>query len=368
MKQKKGIIILAIIAAVSVIFGARSIYSKICSKNFLSFKFISSDYEKENSEEEFNDVFDDEFDDDDFGNNGTFNKIISLAKNKESGNIVKNTKKPYIAVIYITGVISEENRTYNQKGLLRKIKNAKKDPNNRGILLNINSPGGTVYESDEAYLALMDYKNSTNRPVYAFFGSLAASGGYYIGCSADTIFANRNCLTGSIGVIAGQSMDATGLLDKIGIKMTTITAGKNKNMGNYNSPLTEEQRAIMQSIADEAYEQFTGIVADSRKMNIADVKTLADGRIYTAAQAKKNGLIDEVCSFEAAKENIKKMLGEGGEGSKKEEIVNFVEYKYMFEETWMSLLSGAAGFVKNPEASVYELLGSMTGKCLYLYQ
>lgn len=364
MKHKKGLFILLALVAVSVIFGAKSIFNKLHSRNSFSFNFSTSK-NAEDFDEEFNDEFeDDSFDDDSFSS--PFNKIISRKFNKKSGEPVKSTKSPYISVIYITGVISEENKTYNQKWLLKKIKAARNDSNNRGILLKIDSPGGTVYESDEAYLALMEYKESTERPVFAYFGSLAASGGYYIGCAADTIFANRNTLTGSIGVIAGQSIDATGLLEKIGVKMNTITAGRNKNMGNYNQPLTPEQRAIMQSIADEAYDQFTGIVADSRGMSISAIKELADGRIYTAAQAQKNGLVDKVCSFEEAKESIKKQLSEDEENSKKE--VNFIDYKYRYEENWMSLLYGASSFVQNPEACVYELLGNTSAKCLYLYQ
>ena len=363
MKQKKGLLILGIIVAVSVIFGAKSIYSKLTDKNSFSFSFSSSSSD-DDFDDEFADDFDDGFDeenDDEYGDFGDssnpLGKIVSFKLGKNFS-APKSTKNPYISVIYITGVISEENKTYNQKWLLRQIKNAKNNKNNRGILLKIDSPGGTVYESDEAYLALMDYKKSTKRPIYAYFGSLAASGGYYIACASDKIFANRNTLTGSIGVIAGQSVDATGLLEKLGVKMTTITAGRNKNMGNYNSVLTEEQRAIMQSIADEAYEQFTGIVADSRKMPIEKVKSLADGRIYTANQAKENGLIDEVCQFEEAKNAIRADF---------EEEISFSSHKYFYEENWMSLLSGAASFAKNPEASVYEFLGNTGAKCLYLY-
>lgn len=204
----------------------------------------------------------------------------------------------YIAVVYIEGVIQAENETYNQSWLLDTIEDLTYDNDNKSILLYINSPGGGVYQSDEVYLALEDYKANSSKPVWAYMGPLAASGGYYIACAADTIYANRNTLTGSIGVVAGQSIDLTKLMDEYGIKMTTITAGKNKNMMNINSPLTAEQRAIMQSIADEAYDQFTGIVAESREMNIARVRELSDGRIYTAAQAEQNGLIDWIGSFE----------------------------------------------------------------------
>lgn len=93
------------------------------------------------------------------------------------------------------------------------IKNLQEDTNNRGIVLVINSPGGGVYQADEVFLALEKYKKKTERPVYAYFTSLAASGGYYVGCAADYIMANRNSLTGSIGVIAGQFTDLTGLME-----------------------------------------------------------------------------------------------------------------------------------------------------------
>ena len=172
-------------------------------------------------------------------------------------------------------------------------------------MLFIDSPGGTVYEADEMYLALLDYKKSTNRPVWAYFGSMAASGGYYIGCAADHILANRNTLTGSIGVLYGPAVDLTGLFDKYGIKMTTFKAGKNKNMLNYNSPVTEEHAAIMQSIVDEAYDQFTGIVAESRKISLYEVRQIADGRVYTANQALYNHLIDDICSYDSALDDMK---------------------------------------------------------------
>lgn len=334
------------------------------SENFDSEDFESLDSDSESFDSEY-------FDSDSESENGgsSFLKIMDYAFGSSSGEKTVKAKSDYISAIYITGMISEENRTYNQKWLLRQIKKSGSDPKNAGILLVIDSPGGTVYESDEAYLALKKYKKSTGRPVYAYFGSLAASGGYYIGCAADKIFANRNTLTGSIGVIAGQSVDATELLGKVGIKMTTITAGKNKNMGNYNSVLTDEQRAIFQSIADEAYEQFTGIVAGSRKMEISDVKKLADGRVYTALQAKNNGLVDAVCPLDEAKESIKSdFYGKTKNGAKSKSNLEFVEFKYKYEMSFADLLSGVSSFVENPEASVYSALGKTSAKCLYLYQ
>ena len=114
-------------------------------------------------------------------------------------------------------------------------------------------------------------KYNETKTLWAYLGSVAASGGYYIACSTENIIANRNTLTGSIGVIAGQSVDLSEFMTKHGIKMTTFTAGKNKNMLNIDQPVTPEQKEIMQSVADECYEQFTQIVADGRKLPIETV-------------------------------------------------------------------------------------------------
>lgn len=213
-----------------------------------------------------------------------------------------------IAKIKIEGVIEKENETYNQKWLLDTIKKLTESKTNSGIILYISSPGGSVYESDEVYCAIKKYREKTNRPVYAYFASLAASGGYYIGCSADKIIANRNSITGSIGVISGRFVDLSEPMKKYGIKSETIHAGRNKTMGSITEPVTEEQRAIMQSLADECYEQFTSIVAESRKLDIEKVKELADGRIYSAKQAKENGLVDEIATFDEAVEIMEEAL------------------------------------------------------------
>lgn len=211
--------------------------------------------------------------------------------------IAKEYKKDYVAAVHIEGTIESANQTYNQKWLLDTISTLKDDDRNEGMIVYINSPGGAVYQADEIYLALQDYK-TTGKKIYIYMGPMAASGGYYIACAGNKIYANRNTLTGSIGVIAGQSVDMSEFLSKMGIKATTIHAGKNKTMGSISEPLTEEQKAIMQSIADECYDQFCGIVATQRDLPIEKVHSLADGRIYTANQALSHGLIDSVDSWE----------------------------------------------------------------------
>ena len=169
-----------------------------------------------------------------------------------------------------------------------------KSDKNKGILLYVDSPGGAVYESDEMYLKLMEYKEKTKRPIWAYFASQACSGGYYISMAADKIYANRNCWTGSIGVTMGTIYDISGLLEKYGIKSESITSGPNKAMGSLTEPMTDQQREIWQSMVDEAYDQFVGIVADGRKLDESYVRSIADGRIYTARQAKANKLVDDV--------------------------------------------------------------------------
>ena len=206
-------------------------------------------------------------------------------------------KKEFIATLYIEGTIEEANSQYNQKWLMDTIKNLKKNNKNVALAIYIDSPGGGVYQADEVYLALQDYK-TTGRPIFVYQGPMAASGGYYISCAADQIFANRNTLTGCIGVIFGQSLDITGLLDKVGIKSKTFHSGRNKTMLSPDTPLTEEQEAIMQSMCDECYEQFVSIVANNRDMTYEQAAELSDGRLYTAKQALENGLIDGIDSWE----------------------------------------------------------------------
>ena len=299
--------------------------------------------------------------------NNTNNKPIEIFKSfnfsSENANGPVLPKGEYIAKIFITGVIQEENKTYSQKWLLNTISALEKDDNNKGIILFIDSPGGSVYESDEAYLALLQYQKS-NKPVWAYMGSLAASGGYYISCGAQYICANRNTLTGSIGVIAGESVDLTELMANLGIKSKTFTAGRNKNMLNYNSSLTEEHEQIMQSIADECYEQFTSIVALNRKLPIRDVKELADGRIYTAKQALNLKLIDKICNFDEAVTEMKSKLNM--------ENINVIDYQYSPKLSWYDFLSNAFANI-NPlaqttESKVLDLISSDIKYPAYIYR
>ncbi len=215
-----------------------------------------------------------------------------------------------IAVLDIAGTISEnDGYTYDQQYLLNSVDEIMMDSHNQGLLLRIDSPGGAVYQIDELYLKLMEYKEMTGRPIYAAIESYAASGGYYEACAADEIYANRNAITGSIGVIMGEFVDMSGLMDKLGIDVQYITSGPNKSMGNYYQALTEEQKAIYQSICDEYYDRFVEIVAQSRGMDQEKVYQLADGRVYSAGQALEHGLIDGLESFDDTLQRMMNDLG-----------------------------------------------------------
>ena len=234
--------------------------------------------------------------------------------------ISKDVKKPgyvggdsYIGELHIEGTMTEKSdssATYQQKWLLEQVDNMMKDESNKGILLYIDSPGGEVYAADELYLKLKEYKDTTKRPVHAYYASLAASGAYYISAQADNITANRNCRTGSIGVYMGPVIDATGLLEKAGIRAQLIKSSSNKAIGSYFEPFTDEHKAIIQSQVDETYETFVNVVAEGRGMSTDAVKVVADGRTYTAKQAKNVGLIDDIGDLDAAKESMLKAVDE----------------------------------------------------------
>lgn len=213
----------------------------------------------------------------------------------------------YIGVLEIHGTMSSDGSdpAYSQAWLLERIEDMIYDDYNKGLMLSIDTPGGSVYTTDELYLKIREYQNKTKRPVYTYMESMAASGGYYISAPTDKIYANRNCWTGSIGVTVGTVYDISGFLEDLGITTVTITAGNNKAMGSSTEPLTEEQKAIYQGLVDEAYEQFVQIVSEGRKMKKSKVIELADGRIYTAKQAKENGLVDEIGTRDEAVSDMK---------------------------------------------------------------
>lgn len=242
----------------------------------------------------------------------------------------------HIGVLYIEGTIGDSDENYNQQYILDNIDAMMDNNANEGLMLYVDTPGGGVYESDEVYLKIREYQKETKRPVYAYFASQATSGGYYISAPSDKILANRNCWTGSIGVTTGTMYDISGLLEKYGVKAETITSGPNKSMGSSTQAMTDQQKQIWQTMIDEAYSQFVGVVADGRKLDEDYVRSIADGRIYTAKQAKANKLVDDVVNtYDDAVEQMKEDCDL--------EDAEIYEFRYQPDE---SLLSDLVASVK----------------------
>ena len=211
--------------------------------------------------------------------------------------------KEKILIIDISGIISEEEK----RGLAglsgepdmvarikEELKTAAKDKQVKAVILRINSPGGTVTASDMIYHEIEQFKKKTNNKVIACIMDLGASGGYYVAVSADKIIAHPTTVTGSIGVIM-LNLSVEGLLQKIGVKDTSIKTGEHKDMGSPLKTMTEEERKIFQGILDNMYERFLSVIAENRKnLTQEKLKPLADGRIYIAQQALEYGLIDQI--------------------------------------------------------------------------
>lgn len=178
----------------------------------------------------------------------------------------------------------------------RALKLARRDDTVRGVLLYVDSPGGGVTDSDLIYRKLREFRAETQKPVVALFGDIAASGGYYIACACDHIMAQETTITGSIGVILSQWNYAEAM-QKLGIESVDIVSARTprKAMLSGAKPVDENELAIARSIVDEMYDRFVEVVAQGRPDLDRDrIVTLADGRIYSARQAKEHGLVDGI--------------------------------------------------------------------------
>jgi protease IV len=177
--------------------------------------------------------------------------------------------------------------------LREELKKAAEDAKVRAIVVRINSPGGTVTASDIIFRELESFKRTRGVPIVASMMDVAASGGYYVALAADTIVAHPTTVTGSIGVIM-LSLNAEGLMQKVGLAAAAIKSGERKDMGSPFRQLTPEERAIFQSVIDNLHRQFVAKLVDRRKIPAVTAASLADGRIYTAEQALGHKLIDAI--------------------------------------------------------------------------
>ncbi|MDJ0701815.1 MAG: signal peptide peptidase SppA [Leptolyngbyaceae cyanobacterium MO_188.B28] len=198
-----------------------------------------------------------------------------------------------IARIEITGAIAGSTR----KRVLDALKEVeeKKFP---ALLLRIDSPGGTVGDSQEIYNALIKLRDKVK--IVASFGNISASGGVYVGMGAEHIVSNPGTITGSIGVILrGNNLER--LLDKIGVSFKVVKSGPYKDILAFDRELTDPEKNILQELIDVSYQQFVQTVAEARKLTVEAVKSFADGRIFTGQQALELGVVDRLGGEEDAR-------------------------------------------------------------------
>lgn len=215
---------------------------------------------------------------------------ISFSRNKKS--------KGDVAWIKVYGVIAQDSNSgpfsspSGASSIAKKIREAGEDKNVKAIVLDINSPGGTVASVQNIYSEILNAKK--NKKVVALFRDVAASGGFYIAMAADKIVAEPGTITGSVGVIM-QASNVEGLFDKIGVKVTPITSGKYKDIGSAYRPMSDAEKALLQDMVDDTYTQFFAAVKAGRPNVAADVLTeYTDGRIFTGQRAYNLGFVDKL--------------------------------------------------------------------------
>ena len=216
-----------------------------------------------------------------------------------------------IAVIDVKGTITSDPESFgtaiaNSRDIVKLIRAAKDDESVKAIIIDLDTGGGEVTASDEIYHEL----KICGKPVVAMMNSMAASGGYYVACGANRIVANRNTLTGSIGVII-SSVDASGLLEWARVKPEFYTSGKMKAMLNPALPTTEEEAKVIQALVMDVYSDFAGIVSEARNIPLEKITNgdLGDGRVFDGKQALANGLVDELGYFSAAEDAALELAG-----------------------------------------------------------
>jgi protease IV len=192
--------------------------------------------------------------------------------------------------------------------LREELKKAGDDHNVKALVVRINTPGGTVTASDIMFREIDHFKQRAKVPVIAIMMDVAASGGYYVALAADTIVAHPTTVTGSIGVIM-LSLNAEGLMQKVGLATTAIKSAEHKDMGSPFRALTPDERAIFQSVIDDLQRQFVAKVAERRRIPLETAKALADGRIYTASQALEHRLIDRIAYVPDVLDDVRQSLG-----------------------------------------------------------
>lgn len=259
--------------------------------------------------------------------------------------------KNRIAVLYAVGEINDVSQDgINYHNLVPVITELADDDNVKGMVLRVNSPGGSAFGSDQIGEAL-DYFQSKGKPLAVSMGAYAASGGYWISAGADKIFANPLTITGSIGIF-GLIPNVKGLADKLGVNPQTVSTNPNAQFPNLTESMTDEMKGVMQQYVNRGYEDFVGRVAKGRKMTVPAVKRIAEGRVWDAVSAKRIGLVDSIGSLNDAIEWVAskaKILD-------KYNVAAYPEYKPSFWDMLPSNLSSMTAMRQMLEPKPEEMM------------
>lgn len=263
-------------------------------------------------------------------------------------------QKDKIVIIPINGIIDAR----QSERFCQQIRAAAKDKSVKGLIIRINSPGGTISGSDQIYDQIRRFRRECDRPVVAFMEGVAASGGYYTAVACQQIIAEPTAITGSIGVILGHFVFGELFEKKLGIKPVILKSGPKKDWPSSFEPPTSEQLDYLRDrLLEPAYQRFVDVVREGRGDIISDqrLQDLADGSIFTAPQAKENGLIDRVGYLEDAIELIKDVAGL--------DRARVVEYRQPLSLVGL-LTQAVAGRLNLDMSSLFELL---IPQALYLW-
>lgn len=257
-------------------------------------------------------------------------------------NSLLNQAGEHIAVLYAVGdIVDSGNGGIVGPDMVEQIVDLADNDNVSGLVLRVNSPGGSAFASEQIWEALQYFK-SKDKPFYVSMGDYAASGGYYISCGADSIFADRTTLTGSIGVF-GMIPDFSGLVtDKLGVHFSTVQSNANAAGINAFESMTPAQHAAMQQSVENIYELFTSRVAEGRGLEQSYVKTIAEGRVWIGSNAIELGLVDRIGSLNTA---VQAMADELGMTSKQ-----VVAYPRIEMKMWEKILRESGGLDQLKEA------------------
>jgi len=247
-----------------------------------------------------------------------------------------------IGLVELRGVI------YDSRSMVRKMERMRESDAIRAVVLRIDSPGGGVAASQEIYEAVKSFRES-GKPIVVSMGSVAASGGYYVACGADSILANPGTTTGSIGVIL-EVPNFKGLLDKIGVKFEVVKSGTFKDTGSPYRDMTSRERKYLQSYINDAFGQFVSVVAENRRLKKEEVLSFADGRIFTGQQAIELGLVDRLGDYDAAIRLAAEMAGLKG----KPKTYRFPKKKLTIFDILLGDLSGIKNKIESVPVLKYQ--------------